>query len=165
MLFRRRHAAAVRRHEPVREKALTREILRRQDTTLLRDGRYLAPDLVQMHGRERVELRLELAQVTEEPGGAHVRRPGGEPGAHAPVALAMPARVKIGDSSQPGVRERRIDLEWPGLTDGGAGTVPRAFAQDEAQAGVDQGARVAGEPGALLEEERGAAVDRFQRAE
>src|SRR5206468_12156782 len=83
----------------------------------------------------------------------------------APVAFAVPARVELADSSQPGFPERRIELERTGLADRRARAVPRPLAEDEAKARVDEGTGVAGEAGALFQHERGPAPDRLQGAQ
>ena len=165
LLFLWRHAATMSRHQPVREKALARQIFRGRETALLRDRRHLAPDLVEVHRRDRPELGLELAQSAEKPGGAQVGRPGREPCLNAAAALAVPEGVEFSDAGQPGLRERRIDPEWAGLADRRVRAVPRALAQDQAKARVGERAGVASQPGALLEDERGPTPDRFERAE
>jgi len=67
------------------------------------------------------------------------------------------------DDAQRGreVRLSQIDHDQ----DGGVGAIPRALAQNQTQAGVEERARVAVEPRALLEHERRPAADRLQRAE
>src|SRR5207237_2018655 len=68
------HAAAMRGNESFREQAGLGEILGRQDAALLLDGGHLAPDLIQVHRRDRVELGLELAEAGEKTGRAHIGR-------------------------------------------------------------------------------------------
>ena len=97
----------MRGNESFREQAGLGEILGRQDAALLLDGGHLAPDLIQVHRRDRVELGLELAEAGEKTGRAHIRRPRRQTGAHTTVSFALPARVEFGDACEAGVGEGR----------------------------------------------------------
>jgi len=111
------------------------------------------------------ELGLQLAQAVEQIGRAHVGRPGRQAGAETTVGLAVPPSVKLLDPLEAALRELRIELERARLADRRVRAVPRPLAQHQAQARVGERARIAVEPGALLQHQGGAAPDRFDRAQ
>jgi hypothetical protein len=164
-LLRECHAATVRRHQAVRQEALAREVLGRRHAALLLDRRHLAPDLVQVHRGQDPQAVLQLARAAEQLGRGHVGRPHGQPRPDPAIGHAVPAPVQGGDTLEPGLAERAVDLERARLADRRPATIPRALAQEQAQAGVGEGVGVRVDPAALLERQRGAAADGLERAE
>ena len=159
------HAAAVGADEAIVQEADVGEIFGRLAVAYLFDRGDLAPDLVEVDGRDRVELVLQGAQLAQQVGRAHVGRPGRNADGDAAVARAMPLRVQRFGPGDAVVAERRVDIERSGIADIALGLVPGFLAQQQAQSGVGDALRVILDVAAVFERRRRAAADRFQRGE
>jgi hypothetical protein len=161
-LLLRRHAAAVRRNQPVAEEPDIVEILGRQPAAHRPDGGDLAPELVQVHGSDAAQPVLQGAQLSKQRRRAHVGRPGGDTHRDAAVGGAVPSGVQLLDPAHAALGEARVDLEAALIANAAPGLVPGPLAQEEPKSGIGDRRGIALDVGAVLEHRRSPAPQRLE---
>ena len=165
LLLARIHAAAMGADHLVVEEAKIGQVLRRQAVAMCLHRRDLAPDLVEMDGDPGAELALQGAEVLEQLGRAHVRRPGRDGDADAAVRLAVPFGEGPLDRRHVLLAHGAVELERCRIADCRAGPVIGAFAEQETQAAAGQCFGVVVDVAGILQHEGDAAAQALERAE